>query len=336
MNKKDELSYVGNLSQLGGARHYELTDGWARNLRAIDVESGSGLKYTIMPDRGMDISLASYKGTNLVYLTCNGETHPAFYEPENINWLHTFAGGLLTTCGLTHIGGPATDEGVAYGLHSRYSTIPAKQVADLSEWIGDEYHIKIRGTTEEGRLFGDKLRLVREITTIMGQNKLRITDTITNFGNKPSPYAILYHMNFGYPLLSEDAELIIRADRTEPRDDNAIPGMNEFTKFIKPQSGYKEQVFFHTMKGDELGETEASLVNKKLGIAVKLKFNIKSLPILTEWKMMGIGEYVVGLEPCNVPGISRAQLKEKNLLPFLLPRESTTNTIELEINEIHP
>lgn len=334
MKTKDLLSYVGNLSQLGGSRHYELTDGWARNLRGIDIDSGKGLKYTILPDRGMDISMASYKGINFVYLTCNGETHPSYYESEDLGWLHTFTGGLLTTCGLTHVGGPAIDEGNTYGLHGRYSTIPAKQVADLSEWVGDEYHIKIRGTTEEGSLFGNKLRLVREIFTILGQNKIYINDTITNFGNQPSPYAILYHMNFGYPLLAEDAELIIQPVKTEPRDKDAIPGIKAYHRFTKPQSGFKEQVFLHTMKGNESGETEATIVNKNLGLSVTIKFNIKDLPYLTQWKMMGIGEYVLGLEPTNVPCKSRNTLKKENLLPTLLPGESKSNQIGLEINEI--
>src|SRR5665647_2161357 len=111
MKKEELFQYIGNQAQLGGTRHYVLSDGRGRDMRAIDVNSGSGLHYTILPDRGMDISLASYKGINLVYLTCNGETHPAYYEPENLGWLHTFTGGLLTTCGLTHVGGPAIDEG---------------------------------------------------------------------------------------------------------------------------------------------------------------------------------------------------------------------------------
>jgi hypothetical protein len=157
MKRAEILQYIGNQSQIGGTRHYTLTEGWAKNLRAIDVNSGSGLQYTIMPDRGMDISLAGFKGTNLVYLTCNGETHPSYFEPENLGWLRTFTGGLLTTCGLTYIGGPVIDGNDHLGLHGRYSTIPARQIADLSEWIDNEYHIKIKGVVEEGVIFGNKL-----------------------------------------------------------------------------------------------------------------------------------------------------------------------------------
>lgn len=333
--KRDEIQhYIGNQSQIGGTRHYVLTDGWGRNLRGIDVNSGSGLHYTILPDRGMDISLASFKGTNLVYLTCNGETHPAFYEPENFGWLHTFAGGLLTTCGLTYLGSPVTDEGEQLGLHGRYSTIPARQVADLSEWIGDDYHIKIRGVIEEGHMFGNKLRLEREITTIQGQNRLIITDKVTNFGNKPSPFTILYHMNLGYPLLSEDAELIIDPARTLPRDDSAASGINEFKKFIKPQAGFREQVFDHFMKANSDGEAIATLQNVKLGIALTIKFIIAQLPYLVQWKMMGQGEYVLGLEPSNIPGKNRKVLKEEKILPWLKPGESATNNIEIVLSDI--
>jgi galactose mutarotase-like enzyme len=334
MDKSELLKYVGNLSQAGGCRHYTLSDGWGRGIRATDINTGSGLQYTVLPDRGMDISLAGFKGVNLVYLTCNGETHPAFYEPEGTGWLRTFTGGLLTTCGLTHLGPPSVDVGEQLGLHGRFSTIPAKQFADLSDWENDKYLYRLKGIIEEGYLFGNKLRLEREIVSTLGQNTIRLTDKITNFGNKPSPYTILYHMNFGYPFLTEDTELAIDPLKTLPRDEDAGSGIKEFRKFIKPQPDYREQVFFHTMKGDKNGETSVTISNKETGIAVSLRFNINQLPYLTQWKMMGYGEYVLGIEPSNVLCKSRKTLREENSLPFLQPGESTTNTLEISVNII--
>jgi hypothetical protein len=333
--KRNELQqYIGNQAQIGGSRHCVLTDGWGRNIRCIDVNSGSGLQYTILPDRGMDISLTSFRGTNLVYLTCNGETHPSYYEPENFGWLRTFTGGLLTTCGLTYLGSPVTDEGEELGLHGRYSTIPARQVSDLSQWVDEEYIIKIRGTIEEGRIFGHKLRLEREITTIQGQNKIIIRDKITNFGYKLSPYMILYHMNLGYPLLDEDAELIIDSGQTAPRNAAAEVGLPEFNKFDKPQASYPEQVFCHIMKASRNGETAATLQNHKLGIALTIKFNTHQLPYLIQWKMMGKGEYVLGLEPSNVSGKNRKELRNEDILPYLQPGECVTNNLEVVISDI--
>ena len=332
--KKSEISqYIGNQSQIGGTRHYVLEDGWAKGLRCIDVNSGSGLQYTVIPDRGMDISLAGYKGINLVYLTCNSETHPAFFDPAKFGWLRTFAGGLLTTCGLTYLGSPVNDEGEELGLHGRYSSIPAKQVADLSEWIGDEYHIKLRGVIEEGHIFGHKLRLVREITTTAGRNTLKITDTITNFGFKPSPYTILYHMNFGFPLLDENSQLDISSDQTIARDAVALSGLNDLKHFSKPQAGFSEQVFSHKMVAADGNNATATLRNMKLGIAMTLKFDVIRLPYLIQWKMMGQGEYVLGLEPSNVPAKNRKQLRDENLLPLLKAGESIVNNIEISLTD---
>jgi len=275
MDKSETLKYIGNISQIGHCRHYTLNEGLARGMRAADINTGSGLQYTVLPDRGMDISLAGYKGINLVYLTCNGETHPSFFEPEGIGWLRTFGAGLLTSCGLTYLGSPCEDNGEQLGLHGRYSTIPASRFADLSGWEGNDYHYKLKGTIEEGHLFGNKLRMEREISSLCGKSVIRIKDTITNFGSKPSPYTILYHMNFGYPLLSEDAELLIDPSETQPRDADAEPGIDEFRKFIKPLPEYREQVFYHKMKGDVNGNTSVTLINRKLGISVKIKFNLR-------------------------------------------------------------
>ncbi len=334
MDKSELLKYIGNLSQIGGCRHYTLSEGWARGMRATDINTGSGLHYTVLPDRGMDISLARYKDINLVYQTCNGETHPAFYEQEGLGWLRTFAGGLLTTCGLTYFGGPCNDESEELGLHGRVSTIPVKQFADLSEWEGNDYCLRVRGIVEEGSLFGNKIRMEREISSIQGQNVIRLTDKISNFGNKPSPYTILYHMNFGYPLLSEDAELVIDPAETLSRDADATAGLKEFRNFIKPVPKNNEQVFFHTLKGNRDGETSIILKNKKLGIEVSIQLNISQLPYLTQWKMMGYGEYVLGIEPCNVFCKPRKVLREENTLPWLEPGECKTNVLEVTVNSI--
>lgn len=332
MKRKELLKYIGNLDQIGGTRHYELTDGRGRNLRAIDVNSGSGLHYTVLPDRGMDISLASFRGVNLAYISCTGETHPAFYEPENAGWLRTFTGGLLTTCGLTYLGPPVKDQGEDLGLHGRYSTLPAKQVADLSQWQGDVYHIRLRGTVEEAVLFGNKIRLEREISTVMGQNKICIADRITNFGYTESPCTILYHINLGYPLLSEDSELIIDPEVTIPRDDHSASGIENFSRFIKPQAGFTEMVYFHKLRSDENGRAKVSLINRKSDIALTIEFTKASLPWFTQWKMMGQGEYVLGLEPGNVPVRNRKVLREEGLLPFLQPGETFTSQVDVMVN----
>jgi hypothetical protein len=76
------LERVGQIRQLGGTRHVILDEGRAKGVSMIDVNTGVGFQNSIVPDRGLAISTASYKGVNLVYQTHNGESHPAYYEPK--------------------------------------------------------------------------------------------------------------------------------------------------------------------------------------------------------------------------------------------------------------
>jgi hypothetical protein len=88
------------------------------------------------------------------------------------------------------------------------------------------------------------------------------------------------------------------------------------------------------MQADSKGYTSATLQNKKLGIALTIKFNISELPYLIQWKMMGQGEYVLGLEPSNVPLKNRKELRDENKLPYIQPGESVTNNIEVILTDI--
>ena len=49
-------SRVGSISQIGGLRRYRLCGGLADGVEAVDVRTGSGLCYTVLPGRGMDIA----------------------------------------------------------------------------------------------------------------------------------------------------------------------------------------------------------------------------------------------------------------------------------------
>ena len=128
MSRADVERRVGNLSQLGSLRRYRLEEGSSRGVAAVDFANCSGFDFTILPDRALDISRASYKGASLVYHTISGEAHPSYYDPAGSEWLRNFFGGLLTTCGLTYFGHPGRDGDEELGLHGRVSNIPARRV----------------------------------------------------------------------------------------------------------------------------------------------------------------------------------------------------------------
>jgi hypothetical protein len=333
--RAEALRRVGNISQIGGTRHYTLAEGRSQGVSAIDVETGGGLRFTIVPDRSLDISAASYKGTNLVYRTPNGEVHPSFYEPQGGGWLRTFFGGLLTTCGLTYLGAPGRDGDQDLGLHGRQSTTPAFRVCDLSRWQGDEYIIEVSGVMEDAVLFGDKLRLTRTISTHIGAKSLTIHDAVQNIGFRPSPFTILYHINPGFPLLDAGARVVVSALESTPYDEASAQGMGQMLDISAPVAGWKEHNFLHRVGSDGDGKAHAALINPHLagGLGLAISFDAHALPYLSQWKMMGEGDYVIALEPCNAPCQNRAGLRKKNLLPFLAAGETRDMQVEFAVLE---
>jgi hypothetical protein len=324
---------IGNIQQLGGTRRVILDDGNSKGVSAIDINTGAGLCFTVLPDRGLDISRATYKGINLVHLTASGETHPAYYNAIGLGWLRSFYGGLVVTCGLANFGPPIKDGAEEVGLHGRHANIPAKQVQDKSGWKGEKYHIEVAGIVEDAVIFGNKLRMTRTITTELGSKTITIHDRVENFGFKPSPFTILYHINPGFPLLDAKNELFVSTSKTESRDDISKKGIKEWNKFSDPIPGYIEQVFIHKMKACQDGKACAALINRELGdgLGLLVKFDPKELPYLNEWKNMAQGDYVMGIEPANAPVFSRVELREKGLLQTLQPGEIRDITVEISI-----
>ncbi len=335
LSRKDIERHVGSLRQIGGVRPIELVEGRARGVRCFQVETGSGLGFTVVADRGLDIADCTFKGVNLVYHAPGGIAHPSYHDPSGSEWLRVFFGGLLTTCGLTYFGAPGRDGASELGLHGRYSALPAARVSDDSRWEGDEYVLSVTGCVEEAVLFGDRLRLTRSITTHLGSKSIRILDRVENFGAKESPFTILYHVNPGYPLLGPESRIYVSTTGIEPYDEHAAEGLPAADTVQEPDPAYREMNFLHTAAADAGGFARAALVNRDLagGLGLALAWRIDSLPFLSEWKMLAPGEYVVGLEPVNTKIANRAALRAAGRLPLLAAGESRTMELELSVLE---
>lgn len=143
--KEEILKYVGDISQLGGIRSYEFNDGLIKGVRGVDIISPNGLFLTILPDRALDISFASYNSIPLCWQSATKEASATYYENRDNEWLRTYFGGLLITCGLTHLGELCEENGEKLGLHGRVSNIAAENVLADSEWEGDDYVMWVQG-----------------------------------------------------------------------------------------------------------------------------------------------------------------------------------------------
>jgi hypothetical protein len=326
-------AYAGSLLQAAGVRIMELGEGLEAGVRIADVRTGSGLRFQINLDRGMDISLAEYKGIPLAFRSANGDVHPHRFEPQGHGWLRGFPGGLMTGCGMTYLGSPCTDEGEALGQHGRLSNTPASAVCHTHRWEGDECLITVAGEVRETTPFKENLLLRRTVELRLGQSVITIRDLVRNEGSEPVPLMMLYHVNAGWPLVSDGARLHLHALRTEPRDADARAGIDEAGVFSAPVAGYREQVFYHDLQADEEGYACAMLANAGRTLGMYVRYRQEDLPRFIEWKMMGQGFYAVGMEPANCRVEGRAKERAAGTLQFLAPEEERQFLVQIGVIE---
>lgn len=324
--------YAGDLSQVAGVRLVEYSEGTARGLRAAQVWTGSGLRFEVLLDRALDIGAAEHNGRALAWLY-PALGAPAYYDAHRANWVRTFGGGLVTTCGLTHFGQPETDDGEELGLHGRISHTPAQNVRVTTEWRGDDYMLEIEGQARQAVLFGENLILTRRVATTLGANSLTLYDRVVNAGFRPAPHMILYHCNFGFPVVSPDSEIILDAESVRPRDARAEKGFGQERRFDPPQDDYPEQVFFYKLRADADGFARAAIVNRALRFGAYVRWRMAELPFMAEWKLMQAGEYVCALEPANYWETPRRRLREEGRLRLLQPGEAVEYVVELGVVE---
>lgn len=333
---KDELlRRAGLTDQLGGVREVVLQDGTGRGVRCAEFETGSGLSFEVLLDRGMDIGAARFKGAALAWQSSTGPAHPAYYEKDGLSWLRTFHGGLLCTCGLTTAGAPSVDQGEPLGLHGRISHIPAANTWIDSGWRNDQCELWARGRMRQSVVFGENLTLTRRIWTHLGSSVIQVRDVVANEGHQTTPHMMLYHCNFGFPLLDKGARLVTPAKEVRPRDEVAAAGLGEQAIYEAPIDGYAEQCFYHDMVADEDGFVTALLVNGAYqdgrGLGISLRYRQAELPCFTQWKMVCAGTYVTGLEPANCWVEGRAKDRERGVLQFLEPGETREYLLEMAV-----
>ena len=318
--------YIGNPSQLCTLRRVTVSEGKAKGTEIIEVKTAGGLELDILPDAGLDIGQARFKGINMSWMSKNGYDSPAVISPYETEFVNTFPGGLLYTCGLRSAGPANRDGGEWHPLHGRYHSLPAEQVC--AETVGDE--IVIRGTVRETALFAHVLEVKRCIRIPVSGSSVTVEDTMTNLTPRDEEIMQIYHCNFGYPLLSEKAKLILPEEReTVPRTEFAKTGLGRECSFDRPVDGEEERVFFQKMKKD----FRAKLENPELGISMTISWSGDTLPILSQWRSMASGDYVLGLEPTNCYIMGRHDERINGTLPVLKAFESITNTLNITFTE---
>ncbi|MBE5774917.1 MAG: DUF4432 family protein [Clostridiales bacterium] len=322
----------GDPNALCGIKDYVFNDGPARNMRAFDLKNGSGIEMTVLADRGLDIPWLSFKGHNISLLNKVSVRSPYLYqEAEAYGFLRQFYGGLLTTCGITYAGGAGEDEGRKLGLHGPFDNIPASSVCAWSEYDGDDKVLCVSGEIREAEVFGPNMVMKRTMKLDTERNELHIKDVVENQGYSTSPLMLVYHINFGYPILDAGAKCYFSTTEVAPRTPFAEEGLHNYQLMEEPGIERDEQCYYHT--GHTEGEAFAMLHNENLGIAAVVRYDKEVFPMMCQWKCMRAGDYALGLEPCTCGVVNRSECRENGTLTYLAPGETREFNITIELTD---
>lgn len=334
----DQLT-IGPAEAGGAARGYlvnkrTLRAGPSQGVDAIDVDNGK-LRFTVLPTRGMGIWKAVLADLELGWKSpVRGPVHPSLvhlWDPNGLGWLEGFD-ELLVRCGLESNGSPESHPNgtLRYPLHGKIANLPAHRVEVSID--GDSGEITVAGAVDETRLFGAKLRLSTRISTRVGQPSLTVTDVITNLSAEPGDFELLYHINFGTPLLGPGAKVVLPVAKLAPRDAVAVGNLAEWDAYGRESPGVGEAVFFAELAGDADGRTLAMLRNASSQRGVSIRFSKRQLPCFSLWKnrQAAADGYVTGLEPgVNFPNRKSFE-KQQGRVVALAPGESRTFEVTIE------
>lgn len=330
---------VSNYNQLGGIETSILDNGNGKGTRIAWVNTGSGLRFKVVLDRAMDIAEAFFNQHSLAWISHSGVTPSDIHINSGSNWLNGFGGGLLATCGLTHIGGPEKDEYGERILHDRISFLPAQVESIIQPDLKrDDQTMSITGRMLQSTVFGPHLELKRTISAELGSPEIRIRDEVTNLGNVPSPHMFLYHINFGWPLIDEGTHLCWEGEWRSrgSEDDNLVFRAGRDFKTCKPplpeHNAGGESCVFVDAAAHPSGICECSVFNPTLPLKVSLRFKKQQLPWLTNWQHWGGNEYVTALEPGTNPPIGQASARKEKTLIFIQPGETRFYDLAIEVS----
>ena len=311
MDREDLERLTGDTAAAGGIREVVLANGPERSVRALEFRTGTGLAFDVLVDRAMDLGAAEFRGQSIAWRAAVGVQRPGLRESggdPSMAWMRS-VNGLLATGGLDHISSPqAVDASqynlpsrpkISHGLHGRVTEIPARLIGFGEQWQEGRCTLWAEGEIRQAALFAENLELRRRIESDLGGNEIRIRDTVRNRGFDSTPHMMLYHFNFGWPLLEAGASIeapVLGTRWRTPEYSGQSPAWNVIEE---PGPGANEQVFEQVLAADGDGLRTVCLLNWRLGVGIEMEWSARQLPCFYQWMLLRAGVNVLGLEPAT-------------------------------------
>jgi hypothetical protein len=172
----------------------------------------------------------------------------------------------------------------------------------------------------QGTVFGEHLELKRRIEIKVGTNDIRLSDRVVNRGFYRTPHMYCYHINAGYPVLSEGSRYlapvrdVVWAAHAGADYQKQRVG---YRTMPAPQLGFHEQVWQHEMAADANGEVPVALVNDRLGLGFEVVTRKDQFPCMYEWQNLQAGQYALGIEPSTNHVLGHGAARDRGELIWL-------------------
>ena len=327
--RADYLRHVGIDSQAFGIRAMEYRSGDANLIKTFEVDTGAGLSFSVNENKGMDIFKMSYKGINLGFMSKAGLHSPYNVNPESEAFRYTQGCGMLYTAGVSNVGGSCVDDKGIYCAHGNLKNSAAVNVCAEGEWQGNEYRMTISGEMREASFYGRNLVSKRTIRSIAGSKSLVIEDLIENRDFEEDQVMLLYHLNSGFPFLSEGVRLYAPVEKVQGSTPKSVEMLDEYALASAPIDGEEEYVYTIHLRHDKDEMSGSVLWNDDLKIGLYIKFDTRALNRFVEWKCMRSGDYAMGMLAANCYPFGRAYAAENEAWTRLKPFEKLKTHLEI-------
>ena len=320
---------TGDLASVAGIRSVVLDNGVERGVRAIDVRTTSGLELEVLVDRALDLGGLRLRGAPIGWRSGTGYRHPGLHEHSDeggLSWLRAID-GLLVSGGLDHtLFGDTVDaarynyppkQSVSHGLHGRLTAIPARLLEARELQEGDRRILRVRGEVIQAAIFGEHLRLTRQIDVDFDGREIRMHDVVDNLGFESTPHMFLYHLNFGWPLIDEGTEFLAPIRSLIWASDSTTQQGVSYRTMPEPIHGFVEQVYEHELIVGADGRHRVALLRADGELGVEVSWEASGMPYFFEWLNLREGQYAVGLEPSTHHVAGDAAARESGAMIWL-------------------
>ncbi|MEC9080488.1 MAG: aldose 1-epimerase family protein [Verrucomicrobiota bacterium] len=341
LTSSDFPSYKGKVRWSVNKR--TLSGGKQEGVELIEVNNGR-LQFRVIPTRGMSVLDVTMGDVRLGWNSPVKEVvHPSYinlHDRGGLGWLDGF-NEWMVRCGLSFAGHPGEDKFINnvgaestmdLTLHGKIGNIPASEVVVVVEKKAP-HRIRIRGLVNEVSFYGPNLTIWTEISTVPNSSEFQISDELINNGTFDEEFQIIYHANFGRPLLGKGAKMLTASTKIVPFNDNAAKAIDKQEVYPGPVKGFTEEVYKIYPKADKFGKAWAMLTSPKGDRGVTISWPVKQLPYLTQWKNTAAETtgYVTGIEPGTGFPHNRSYERKYGRVPKLAPGKTRSFDLEFKV-----